>query len=107
MVEGSDGSEATWTVTRRQLSKAASILMSRSKVKRPRSALTWRPWAPLIGVTTGCVVGAWFGLYDVNRILAAAWVGLPASVWPGLDLSFGPAFWSILPAFTRPFSPTI
>ena len=64
-----------------------------------RASETWRPWAPLIGVTAGCVVGAWFGLYDVNRILAAAWIGLPASVWPGLDLSFGPAFWSILPAF--------
>ena len=29
----------------------------------------------------------------------AAWVGVPASGWPGFDLSFGPVFWALLPAF--------
>ena len=29
----------------------------------------------------------------------AAWIGVPARGWPGFDLSFGPVFWALLPAF--------
>ena len=58
-----------------------------------------RLWAPVIGVAVGSVVAAAFGLYDTDRVADAAWVGLPDADWPGLDLSFGSAFWSLLPAF--------
>ena len=58
-----------------------------------------RLWAPVIGVVAGSVVAALFGLYDVDRVSEAAWVGLPDADWPGLDLSFGSQFWSLLPAF--------
>lgn len=59
----------------------------------------WRLWAPVIGVLFGSLVGFHFGLYDVNRVASAAWVGYPHGGWPGFDLSFGPVFWTLLPGF--------
>ena len=64
-----------------------------------RAVGVWRLWAPVIGIGTGCAVASAFGLYDVQRIAAASWVGLPAGGWPGFNLDFGIAFWSLLPAF--------
>ena len=58
-----------------------------------------RLWAPVVGVIAGSVVGGFYGIYDVNRIADAAWLGFPESGWPGLDFSFGPLFWCLLPAF--------
>ncbi len=60
---------------------------------------TLRLWAPVIGVAVGSVVAAFFGLYDMDRVAAASWIGLPDGAWPGLDLNFGPVFWGLLPAF--------
>ena len=57
-----------------------------------------RLWAPVIGVVGGSLVAALFGLYDLDRIGRAGWIGLPDLVWPGFDLGFGPAFWSLMPA---------
>ena len=64
-----------------------------------RASGVWRLWAPVIGIGAGCAVAGTFGLYDVQRIAAADWIGLPEGAWPGFDLSFGVAFWSLLPAF--------
>ena len=59
-----------------------------------------RLWAPVAGVVAGAAVGGYFGIYDTARIADAPWIGLPdASAWPGLDLSFGPMFWALLPGF--------
>ena len=58
-----------------------------------------RLWAPVIGVLVGTGVAALFGLYDVNRVEEAAWVGVPAGEWPGFGLDFGPSFWALLPSF--------
>ena len=58
-----------------------------------------RLWAPVIGVVVGSLVAGFYGLYDIERVAAASWVGFPAGEWPGLDLSFGPVFWTLLPAF--------
>lgn len=58
-----------------------------------------RLWAPVIGVAAGSVVGGFLGLYDFGRVADAPWVGLPRVAWPGIDLDFGPAFWSLIPAF--------
>ena len=58
-----------------------------------------RLWAPVIGVLVGTGVAALFGLYDVNRVAEAAWVGVPAGEWPGFGLDFGPSFWALLPSF--------
>ena len=56
-------------------------------------------WAPLIGVVVGCVASSFFGLYDYQSVLDAAWVGLPAMEWPGLDLGLGAEFWALLLTF--------
>ena len=58
-----------------------------------------RLWSPLIGIVAGSIVAGLFGIYDVNRVWDASWVGMPAMRWPGLDLEFGPLFWGLLPAF--------
>ncbi|WP_419947203.1 uracil-xanthine permease family protein [Candidatus Poriferisodalis sp.] len=58
-----------------------------------------RLWAPVIGIVTGSIVAAVFGLYDFDRVTEASWIGIPDSGWPGFDFSFGADFWSLLPAF--------
>ncbi|MYA88167.1 MAG: hypothetical protein F4X97_06900 [Boseongicola sp. SB0662_bin_57] len=59
----------------------------------------WRLWAPVIGVVVGSVIAWMFGIYETDRVVQAAWIGLPQGGWPCFDLDFGPAFWSLLPAF--------
>ena len=63
-----------------------------------RGSALLRLWGPLIGIVGGCVVAAAFGIYEVDRVIEAPWVGLP-SEWPGLALDFGIPFWTLLPAF--------
>ncbi len=58
-----------------------------------------RLWAPVIGVIAGTAIAGFHGLYDVDRIADAAWIGLPRPRPPGFDLAFGPAFWTLLPSF--------
>ena len=64
-----------------------------------RATGAWRLWMPLIGLVAGCVVASFFGLYDIDRVIEAPWIGFPDGGWPGFDLEFGPAFWGLLPAF--------
>ncbi len=66
-------------------------------VLRAPSAI--RLWSPVIGIAVGCAVAAPFGLYDAGPVLEAAWVGVPSVGWPGLELTPGPEFWALLPAF--------
>ena len=58
-----------------------------------------RLWAPVIGILTGTAVASFYGLYDFQKISDASWIGIPDGQWPGFDLSFGPVFWGLLPAF--------
>ena len=58
-----------------------------------------RLWAPATGIVAGSLVGALFGIYDAARVADAAWFGIPSGRPPGLDLGFGPPFWTLLPAF--------
>src|SRR5690606_35673427 len=51
-------------------------------------ARRWRLWSPLIGLVCGMAVAAAYGILDTGPLAAAAWIGLPALAWPGLDLSF-------------------
>ena len=64
-----------------------------------RASPAWRLWSPLIGIVVGCVVAAFYGLYDVEQVLDASWIGIPLSAWPGFDLTPGVEFWALLPAF--------
>ena len=56
-------------------------------------------WAPLVGVTAGCVASSFFGLYDYRSVLDAAWIGLPDAAWPGLSVELGAEFWALLLTF--------
>ena len=58
-----------------------------------------RLWSPIIGIGLGCIVGAPWGLYDVQSVIDADWIGLPFRSWPGIDLTPGTEFWALLPAF--------
>ena len=64
-----------------------------------RSTRSLRLWAPAIGILCGSAVAGMVGLYDVGRVVDAPWIGVPSVEWPGFDLEFGPAFWSLLPVF--------
>ncbi len=64
-----------------------------------RAAPRWRLWSPVIGIAAGCAVSLPFGLYDLQPVLDAPWVGAPFSAWPGLDVTPGVEFWALLPAF--------
>ncbi len=63
-----------------------------------RGSAVLRLWGPVIGIVVGCIVAAVLGIYDIEPLLRAPWVGLP-SEWPGLGLDFGLPFWTLLPAF--------
>ncbi len=58
-----------------------------------------RLWAPLIGVIAGTAMAAAIGHVDVSRIMAAPWIGLPGSSWPGISVTWSVEFCSLLPAF--------
>ena len=59
----------------------------------------WRPWALLIGIAAGCAAAAPFGLYDLEPLAAAPWVGVPGSGLPELSLTPTSGFWALLPMF--------
>ena len=63
-----------------------------------RGSALVRLWAPLIGIVGGCISAAAFGLYEVDRIRNAQWIGLPSD-WPGFAADFGIPFWTLLPSF--------
>ena len=79
------------------ISALATLLVIACIALKAKGAL--RLWAPVIGVIAGSAVAGYYGLYDASLVVEAAWVGLPVGEWPGLDLGFGPVFWSLLPAF--------
>ena len=64
-----------------------------------RGPPAWRLWSPMIGIAVGCAVAAPFGLYDVQQVLDAPWVGLHVGEWPGLELAPDHTFLALLPAF--------
>ena len=74
----------------------AALLITGALVLRAPPAL--RLWAPIIGIAAGCIVAAFFGLYDAQPVLDAPWVGIPLGGWPGFEAP-GVEFWALLPAF--------
>ena len=88
--EGASQEAAALTAAVTLLTVAALVL---------RAPPAWRLWSPVIGIVAGCAVGAPFGLYDAQQVVDAGWVGIPTSSWPGIDLTPGREFWTLLPAF--------
>ena len=64
-----------------------------------RHALAWRMWVLPATVVAGLAVAVPLGYYDADVIADAPWLSLPRLGWPGLDLTFGADFWTLLPAF--------
>lgn len=79
------------------LSAAATLLAVVAIALKSSGVL--RLWALVIGVFVGSGVSAVLGLYDAGRVAEAALLGFPQGEWPGLDFSFDPVYWSLLPAF--------
>ena len=75
---------------------ATALIICAIALKAPAR---WRVWAAVIGIVAGSIFAAMFGLYDAERVAGAAWVDIPDVGWPGFDLDFGPAFWTLLPSF--------
>ena len=64
-----------------------------------RASRRWRPWSMLIGFASGCMVAALLGVYDLERLYTAPWVGIPQVGFQGLDLTPSAGFWALLPMF--------
>ena len=64
-----------------------------------RASGSLRLWVPLIGIAAGCGAASVFGLFDLQGVIEAPWIGIPSGAWPGFDLGFGASFWALLPAF--------
>ena len=79
------------------LSALATVLVICGLTLKASGSL--RLWASVLGVLAGSLVAVFFGIYDTARVAEASWAGLPPVEWPGLDLGFGPLFWSLLPGF--------
>ena len=75
---------------------ATVVIISGFTLKGPAKL---RLWAPIIGVVAGSAVGGSFGLYDVDRVVEADWINLPAIAWPGFNLDFERDFWVLIPGF--------
>lgn len=64
-----------------------------------RGSGRWRIAGPFIAIAAGCAVAAGFGIFDADRVIDAAWFGIPDL--PAVTLDFRPTqeFWALLPAF--------
>ncbi|MDE2932181.1 MAG: hypothetical protein OXQ27_14835 [Chloroflexota bacterium] len=77
----------------------ALVTLIATAVLALRAPVSWRLWSPLLGIGAGCVVAAFFGMYDFERLVTAPWFGLPDGGFPGLELSPPTGFWALLPMF--------
>ncbi|MXZ87196.1 MAG: hypothetical protein F4Z02_16290 [Acidimicrobiia bacterium] len=94
MVSASPEGKSEWSAPTTALVTIVLIIVIALK-----SSGSLRLWAPVIGVVAGSIVAVGFGLYDFDQVSDASWVGVPDGGWPGFDVSFDAAFWSLLPAF--------
>ena len=59
----------------------------------------WRMWILPVTVAVGLTVAVPLGHYDMDIVLGTPWLRLPDFGWPGLDVTFGADFWTLLPVF--------
>ncbi len=77
----------------------AAVMLIVTALLGLRATGALRLWTPLIGILAGCAAAGLLGLYDAQRVVDAPWVGVPDPRLPGLDLTPGAEFWSLLPMF--------
>ncbi|MYJ36849.1 MAG: hypothetical protein F4071_13165, partial [Acidimicrobiaceae bacterium] len=77
----------------------AFVTMAVTAVLALRASRSLKPWSPLLALFAGCVTAALLGAYEIQPVIDAAWAGIPTGGFPGLDLTLGADFWTLLPAF--------
>ena len=55
----------------------AAVIYAMNRLKSP----VLKPWAPPAGLAVGAAAALAYGIYDVDLVADAAWIGLPASGW--------------------------
>ena len=76
-----------------------SVTLFASTMLMLRAPGHWRPWSLLLGIAAGCAGSVPFGLYDLEGLIAAPWIGVPDSGFPGLELRPTAGLWALLPMF--------
>ena len=56
-------------------------------------------WAAISGLVFGCVAAAVWGVFDLERVWDAPWLGIPSNQWPGFYFGVDATFWALLPGF--------
>ena len=74
-----------------------TLMVSTALVLRAPPRL--RPWSMLIGFSSGCAAAVLLGVYDLERLYTAQWVGIPQVQFEGLNLMPTAGFWALLPMF--------
>ncbi len=77
----------------------AGVTLLVSVIVMLRASGRWRLVAPFISILAGCAVAAAFGVIDADRIVSAAWFGIPRVPALAIDLTPGREFWALLPSF--------
>ena len=80
------------------LAVAVATLVA-STVLALRASGAWRLWSAFISIGIGSAIAAVFGIYDLQKVIDAPWVGVPEAQFPGFDLAPGVEFWALLPTF--------
>ncbi len=96
-VDRLDGSSEGVTAAAEPAVALITILSAAAVAMRARGRL--RLWSPILAVIVACIIAALFGLFDVEGVRNAAWIALPHPDFPGLDLTPGVDFWTLLPMF--------
>lgn len=96
-VDRLDGSSGGVTSAAEPAVALITILSAAAVAMRARGRL--RLWSPILAVIVACVIAALFGLFDLEGVRDAAWIALPRPDMPGLDLTPGVDFWTLLPMF--------
>ena len=84
----------------------AGVTLAILMVMRLYASAKWQQWAPIAGILIGCIIAAFWNIYDFEKVMEAPWIGIPAFTWAGFDLSFGATFWALLPGFVIVFLAT-
>ncbi len=77
----------------------AGVTLIVSVVMTLRATGRWRLTAPFVSIVVGCLVTVAFGEFDVDRIGAASWFGIPDVPNLSFDLTPSKEFWALLPTF--------
>ena len=88
-----EGESTALFLTPGMVALAAGVLISL------QDAPVWRIWVLPATVVVGLFVAVPLGYYGTDIVVDTPWLRLPHLGWPGLDLTLGADFWTLLPVF--------